>query len=158
MSAAESLTRAVLRVVASDDMLEGVAVADETFDGDETPLVEVLRASGFHGPVDADGIALFLSDLPVGVPVRVGPAALPDRDAVQMTPEFVVRDKWLEVAPRQILDLVVAQPLWFESHDNLRDDCSSSSRRRISRRFSIHSLRSHSLSCCSMTSRSRMSW
>lgn len=71
MSAAESLTRAVLRVVASDDMLEGFAVADETFDGDETQLVEVLRAAGFHGPVDADGIALFLSDLPVGVPVRV---------------------------------------------------------------------------------------
>ena len=66
MSAAESLNPAAFRVVASDDMLEGFAIADTDFEGDEAAFVAVMREAGFNGPLDDEGVATFLAERPVG--------------------------------------------------------------------------------------------
>ena len=85
MGAAESLDeRASLRVIASDDLLQGFVVASSPFEGDAPALEEILRSAGFGGPLDDEGVAMFLRDRPIGTPVRVvrGRPAIEGVDAV----------------------------------------------------------------------------
>ena len=73
MKAAESipLPPADTRVVPSDDMIEGFVVSAVAFAGDRNALVAIIQGAGFLGPLDEDGISLFLDDRPVNTPVRV---------------------------------------------------------------------------------------
>jgi uncharacterized protein (DUF342 family) len=79
MGAAESLPGAWLRVVVSDDLIEGFAVCDAPFEGDRGELVEALRAAGLAGPLDEGGVEDLLARRPVGEAVRVVRGHAPSR-------------------------------------------------------------------------------
>lgn len=81
MGAAESLPGASLRVVVSDDLIEGFVVCDALFEGDRSAFAEALRVAGLAGPLDEAGVDDFLARRPVGECVRVVLGRLPSRGA-----------------------------------------------------------------------------
>jgi uncharacterized protein (DUF342 family) len=81
MGAAESLPGAWLRVVVSDDLIEGFAVCDARFEGDRSAFVEAIRAAGLAGPLDETGVDEFMARRPIGECVRVVRGRPPTRGA-----------------------------------------------------------------------------
>ncbi len=105
MGAAESLPGAWLRVVVSDDLLEGFAVCDAPFDADRSDFVAALRAAGLGGPLDDDAVDDFLVRRPVGECVRVVRGRAPSRGSEcrleYLFPSLEPRSAPIESAPER---------------------------------------------------------